>query len=142
MKTLSQWFQEYGESHRHPANVALHKVCVPAIQWSLLLMLYSVKMGPLNLAWIAFAGALIFYLRVDLRAAVFQAVVALAMIGSAAVLERQGVILLPFGAVVFVVAWIGQFIGHRIEGRQPSFLQDLQFLLIGPLWIAKGLFRQ
>jgi uncharacterized membrane protein YGL010W len=37
--------------------------------------------------------------------------------------------------IVFVVAWVGQFIGHKIEGRRPSFLTDVQYLLIGPAWL-------
>ena len=38
-------------------------------------------------------------------------------------------------AVIFVLAWIGQFIGHKIEGKKPSFLEDVKFLLIGPIWL-------
>jgi uncharacterized membrane protein YGL010W len=37
--------------------------------------------------------------------------------------------------VIFVIAWIGQFIGHKIEGKKPSFLDDVKFLLIGPIWL-------
>jgi uncharacterized membrane protein YGL010W len=44
--------------------------------------------------------------------------------------------------VLFVLAWVGQFIGHRIEGKRPSFFQDLQFLLIGPLWLLADLYRR
>ncbi len=51
--------------------------------------------------------------------------------------------LLPVGfkfwAALFVVAWIGQFIGHKIEGKKPSFFEDLQFLLIGPAWLADSI---
>lgn len=42
--------------------------------------------------------------------------------------------------VIFVVAWIGQFYGHKIEGKKPSFLKDIQFLLIGPAWVIKKIF--
>jgi len=35
----------------------------------------------------------------------------------------------------FVLAWIGQFVGHKIEGKKPSFFEDLKFLLIGPAWL-------
>ena len=38
---------------------------------------------------------------------------------------------------IFVIAWIGQFYGHKLEGKKPSFLKDLQFLLIGPAWVIK-----
>ena len=44
--------------------------------------------------------------------------------------------------VLFVSAWIGQFFGHKIEGKKPSFLKDLQFLLIGPAWLMVKLYRK
>jgi uncharacterized membrane protein YGL010W len=44
--------------------------------------------------------------------------------------------------VAFVLAWIGQFIGHAIEGKRPSFFKDAQFLMIGPLWLAADLYRR
>jgi uncharacterized membrane protein YGL010W len=44
--------------------------------------------------------------------------------------------------VIFVVGWIGQFIGHAIEGKRPSFMKDIQFLLIGPLWLLGHLYRK
>lgn len=43
---------------------------------------------------------------------------------------------------VFVVAWVAQFIGHRAEGRRPSFLTDLTYLLIGPAWVLAKLYRR
>jgi uncharacterized membrane protein YGL010W len=49
---------------------------------------------------------------------------------------------LPIALGIFVVAWIGQFIGHRIEGRKPSFFEDLRFLLIGPLFVLGFLYRR
>ena len=57
--------------------------------------------------------------------------------------SMSAIALLPLGfkawALIFVVAWIGQFIGHKIEGKKPSFFEDLQFLLIGPAWVANTL---
>ena len=47
--------------------------------------------------------------------------------------------LLLASAIIFIAAWVGQFWGHQIEGQKPSFLKDLQFLLIGPLWVVKKL---
>ena len=43
--------------------------------------------------------------------------------------------------VLFVIAWVGQFIGHNHEGKKPSFLKDLQFLMIGPAWTMSHLFK-
>ena len=44
--------------------------------------------------------------------------------------------------IIFVIAWIGQFIGHEIEGKKPSFLQDIQFLLIGPAWLLSFIYKK
>ena len=43
---------------------------------------------------------------------------------------------------LFVVGWIIQFVGHKIEGQKPSFFEDLQFLLIGPLWLLSDVYRR
>ena len=44
--------------------------------------------------------------------------------------------------IIFIIAWIGQFIGHKIEGKKPSFFQDIQFLLIGPAWLIGFIYRR
>jgi uncharacterized membrane protein YGL010W len=44
--------------------------------------------------------------------------------------------------VIFVIAWIGQFAGHALEGKRPSFFKDVQFLLIGPLWLVAAAYRR
>ena len=43
---------------------------------------------------------------------------------------------------VFILAWIGQFIGHKIEGKKPSFFEDIQFLLIGPAWLLSFIYKK
>ena len=43
---------------------------------------------------------------------------------------------------VFIFAWIGQFIGHKIEGKKPSFFEDIQFLLIGPAWLLSFIYKK
>jgi uncharacterized membrane protein YGL010W len=43
---------------------------------------------------------------------------------------------------LFAVAWVGQFVGHQIEGKKPSFLKDLQFLLVGPAWLLHFVYRK
>ena len=45
-------------------------------------------------------------------------------------------------AVAFVLAWLGQFIGHLIEGKKPSFFKDLMFLLIGPAWLMSFVYKK
>lgn len=137
----------YSEDHRHPGNVAIHHACVPLIVWSVVAALWCIPVAPgvgKPGLWAALAmvGALGYYFRLSRPIGVAALVLFVALGAVTDVLFRtlgaQG--LLSLAAVVFVLAWIAQFVGHRWEGRQPSFLTDLVYLLVGPIWlVAKAL---
>ena len=144
MKTIHEWLAEYGESHTHPSNVLIHKICVPAIMFSILGMLWTVPIGQSGLnAALAFVGlALIFYAKLSFKLClgmVLKAGVMLLLIWS---LQESQMPLLSICLGVFIVSWVFQFIGHKIEGKKPSFFQDLLFLLIGPLWTLQFLYKR
>lgn len=134
MKAINQWFDEYGESHVDPVNKMLHWICVPLITFSVLGVLWAIH--PV-VALLAVALALAFYLALSWRIAAAMLVVSILMLW---VLSMMTKVLVP-SLAIFVVAWIGQFIGHHIEGRKPSFFKDMQFLLIGPIWLLGFIFR-
>lgn len=136
-KSLQEWLVEYAESHQNPVNILLHKVCVPLIFWSLLGMLAGLDhwVGRLVLGVVCVVG-LVFYARLSLKIFALMVVVILLCERSYAALLQIGFPLFWVALLIFVIAWVGQFVGHSIEGRRPSFLQDLQFLLIGPLWVV------
>ncbi|AHI06621.1 hypothetical protein BDW_10605 [Bdellovibrio bacteriovorus W] len=140
MKTLDQWLSEYSQSHQNLTNQKIHKFCVPAIFFSILGMLWSIPAGALNIALIALGVVMPFYILLGKRA-LMLVLPQILIYGALLYAWEQS----PFKEQmfwaclgIFVVAWIGQFIGHKIEGKKPSFFKDLQFLLIGPLWIIKG----
>lgn len=150
MRTMRQWLDAYGESHRHPTNKTVHWICVPAILFSVLGLLWLVPvprfaepLGPwANWATLVLALAVIWYVVLSPPLALGMAFIAGLMLAAIQQLEPA----LPFPlwmlcVGVFVVAWIGQFIGHEIEGKKPSFFKDLQFLLIGPAWLLADLYR-
>jgi len=136
-RTIDLLLAQYAESHRHPTNELIHMVCVPVIVFSLLGILWSVH--PL-LALAASAAALYYYYRLSPPFAAGMLALALPMLALLALMPPMTV--LPLSIAVFVVAWIGQFIGHKIEGKKPSFLDDLRFLLIGPLFVLGFLYRR
>ena len=137
MRRIDGLFARYGESHRHPTNKAIHWVCVPLITWSLLAALWA--WTPVA-ACALIALALAFYLTLSVP-------ITFGMLGVAAVMiapfthVASGPLVLA-ALVVFVVAWIGQFIGHKIEGAKPSFFEDLKFLLVGPAWLLGFVYRR
>ncbi|MGJ9417148.1 DUF962 domain-containing protein [Massilia sp. CMS3.1] len=128
---------EYSESHRNPTNELIHFVCVPLIVFSLLGILWSLH--PV-LALAAVGGAMWYYLQLSKPFAIGMLAMSLLMLAILAAMPPMTV--LPLSIAVFVVSWIGQFIGHKIEGKKPSFLDDLRFLLIGPLFVLGFLYRR
>ena len=136
MRKIDELFGRYGESHRNPTNKAIHWICVPLITWSLLAALWA--WTPLA-ACALIALAIMFYVSLSLSIAIgMLALSGFIMLTLAAVTEH----LLAIAIVVFVIAWIGQFIGHKIEGRKPSFFEDIKFLLIGPAWLLGFAYRR
>ena len=43
---------------------------------------------------------------------------------------------------LFVVGCIFQFVGHKIEGKKPSFFEDIQYLMIGPAWLLSFIYNR
>lgn len=156
MKTVDQWLDEYGESHKNATNKAIHWVCIPVIMFSILGLLWVIptpavfkELLPYNiLNWgsIAMVLALVFYLRLSVPLFFgFVIVVAGLIAGNAALYQAVGQSALThvlISVAIFVVAWIFQFIGHNIEGKKPSFFKDLQFLLIGPAWLMHFIYKK
>lgn len=150
LKPVQAWLDEYGESHQDPTNKAVHWVCVPLIALSLIGMLWAlpVPAGFLNISPVLNWGVLfmmasvVYYFLLSPRLAV-------GMVGVMAVftvalywLDGLPTPLWMLCVGIFVLAWIGQFIGHLIEGKRPSFFQDLQFLMIGPMWLLSFVYQR
>ena len=144
MRTFDQWMSEYGVSHRNPTNRLIHKICVPLIMLSVVGLFFALPtpaafdgMAPyLNWSSLFIAACLCFYLTLNFRMFLGMLILTTFMWWISWKLEQAG-ILIPAMTVIFVVSWIAQFYGHKVEGRKPSFLQDMVFLLIGPLWVLQ-----
>lgn len=152
MKTAKQWFEEYSESHQNKTNQRIHFICVPLIYFSIIGLLYSIPNKILlellelkilfieNWAFIITLFVMLFYLRLNLkiylRMFVFNALCILFCM-----LLSQFTSVFYISLTIFIIAWIGQFYGHKLEGKKPSFVKDLQFLLIGPAWVFQKIFK-
>ncbi len=142
MKELSQWLSEYGESHQNPINQKIHKVAVPGIFLSVVGLIWSIPVIELyglrlNWVWVASVPVLVFYFRLSLSVFIMMLGFTLASISLIWSLELMQAPVLLVSLSLFAVLWLFQFIGHKIEGKKPSFFEDLQFLLIGPIWVFR-----
>lgn len=153
MKKLNDWYAEYAVSHQNETNQKIHFICVPVIFFSIIGLVMSIPASSLaavtnlnnpileNWATFPLVLMLIFYLRLSFKTFIqmllFSAVCLVGnyYLGTVTHLALTSLFL-------FVVAWIGQFYGHKIEGKKPSFLKDLQFLLIGPAWVFEKMSRK
>lgn len=150
-KTADEWFAEYEVCHRHQVNELIHWFCIPSIILSLFGLLWEVPVPDVfltispyaNWATIAALLAMTFYLRLSFPLSIGMLLVFGTVLFSIDSFDRA-----DWGSVrltslaIFVVAWIGQFIGHKLEGKKPAFFQDLQFLLISPAWLLGKLYRR
>ena len=137
MRTIDTLLAQYGGSHRNHVNEWVHIVCVPLIVFSLLGLLWSVHP---SVALLGSILALYYYYKLSRPFAAGMLAMLAAMLGL--LLLMPPLTILPASLALFVLAWIGQFIGHQIEGKKPSFLDDLRFLLVGPLFVLGFLYRR
>jgi uncharacterized membrane protein YGL010W len=128
---------KYSESHLNHTNEIIHFVCVPVIVFSLLGIIWWIH--PLAAVGVSVA-ALLYYVKLSPAFAVGMLLMSALMLGLLSLMPQPTV--LPLSIAIFVLAWIGQFIGHKIEGKKPSFFDDLRFLLIGPLFVLSFLYRR
>ena len=151
MRPIDQLLEDYGSSHLNATNKFIHWFCIPAIMFSLIALLFSIPFFTertliFNWGFVFLIFAWLYYLRLSLVMFFgFLVVGGLLLWGSAELYFALGADagkLAIYALAVFVVAWIGQFIGHKIEGKKPSFLKDVQFLLIGPAWLMHFIFRK
>lgn len=153
MKTLTQWFDEYAVCHQNETNKLIHYICVPTIFFSIVGLFMSIPSSFLvtmmpsgaaflgNWAFVILIFVSLFYFRLSLSLGIQMLVFSLICL-LANFYISQFLPLLWFSVTIFVLAWIGQFYGHKVEGKKPSFFKDLQFLLIGPAWVIANLFQK
>ena len=156
MKSINDWLEEYGESHQNKTNKLIHWICVPLIFWSIIALLSFIPNDMLQFSnnefisglshWgtILILTGLLFYLRLS-----FSIFLGMLFFSVGCLLDIYlgnkwlgSNFMLCSSGTIFIIAWAGQFIGHKIEGKKPSFFNDLQFLLIGPAWLLSFIYKK
>lgn len=155
MRKIDHLLEAYGESHQNATNKLVHWLCVPLIMFSLIGLIWNIPSDGVryllgqarnpyvNWGVLSLLLATLYYLRLSWSLFLGMLVISLGLAYGNMLLHQLGSsqhIMASLG--IFVVAWIGQFIGHHIEGKKPSFLKDIQFLLIGPAWLLHFLYKK
>ena len=150
MKTINQWLAEYGESHQDETNKSIHWICVPVIFFTIIGLFYGIKLPvhltatiQLNVAVLMVIVISVYYFSLSRTIWIGMLLFGVMCLGLCYVIENNFPIPLWLTCIIlFVLAWIGQFYGHKVEGKKPSFLKDLQFLLIGPMWLMSFVYKK
>ncbi|MES2526413.1 MAG: Mpo1-like protein [Bdellovibrionota bacterium] len=125
---------QYSTSHQNEKNQLIHFFCVPVIFFNVVALIYafvpSYVMGAIVLS------SLIFYFR-SMRSYLPHMIVLYGVVLGICAIFAGYQYFVPVNIGMFVVAWIGQFWGHKIEGKKPSFFEDIFFLLVGPAWVME-----
>ena len=149
-RTIDQWLEAYGESHQDPTNKLIHWICVPGIFLTIAGLLWTIpqpdfmSISPyINWATLTLIPIVLFYFRLSPAVAFGMGIFSLLCVGLVHWYAQNG----PVGLAetcwtAFILFWIMQFVGHKIEGKKPSFFEDLQFLLIGPAWVIGFTYRK
>jgi uncharacterized membrane protein YGL010W len=146
MRSATAWFDKYAESHQNPTNKAIHWLCIPLILVATLGLLQSIP-TPFDVAFLDWGAlfmivAMVFYASLSWTIFAGMLAVGVASLGINHAMAAAGLPLLEISVGVWVAAWIVQFVGHKIEGAKPSFLEDIQFLLVGPAWLLQFAFKK
>lgn len=133
-RRVDQLLAHYGESHQNPKNELIHFVAIPLIMLSLIGLLFALHPYA---AYFFMAASMVYYARLSI---IFLAAMGAWSAVTLALVHAMGEAAFPLSLAIFIAAWILQFIGHKLEGKKPSFFEDLQYLWVGPLFVLAKLF--
>jgi uncharacterized membrane protein YGL010W len=154
MRKIDQLLNEYGESHQNHTNKAIHWICVPLIFFSIVALIGSIPSGMVqrvlgegnyyaNWATMTLVVVTVYYVTLSIWLSVGMVLFSLlCLFVSKTIVQLDFAPLWAVALIVFTLAWIGQFYGHKVEGKKPSFFKDLQFLLIGPAWLMHFIYKK
>ena len=148
MNNVNEWNEEYAKYHKNKANKIIHWICIPLIMFSLLgllslMILFTINSVTISALWFFITFAIGYYIKLSKSLALGMTIISIFFIYIIELINlnfiNQKFEIFLF---IFIISWIGQFIGHKIEGKKPAFVKDLQFLLIGPLWLLSYIYEK
>jgi len=154
MRRIDELLSEYGESHQNSTNKAIHWICVPLIFFSIVGLVASIPSEGVqqwlgrdnpyaNWAAVILVVVLVYYVTLSIPLGVGMMFFSVLCLFVANFIARLNVAPLWLVClIIFALAWVGQFYGHKVEGKKPSFLKDVQFLLIGPAWLMHFVYKR
>lgn len=140
MREIERLINHYGESHQNKTNVWIHAIAVPSIYFVTIGLIWSIPMpefmAKFKVTWahILVIPMLYYYFKLSGPIGAAMTLLTISVFGGIKLLLIYGISVWQFSLALFVFMWILQFFGHQIEGKKPSFFEDIRYLLVGPAW--------
>ncbi|GLR70338.1 DUF962 domain-containing protein [Agaribacter marinus] len=140
MREVERLINRYSESHQNRTNVLIHAIAVPSIYFVTIGLVWLIPVpafiAAMNITWahILAVPVLMYYFKLSGAMGAAMTLLTIGVFVGLVALANAGINVLYFCIALFVFMWVIQFVGHKIEGKQPSFLEDLRYLLVGPMW--------
>jgi len=131
VSVLTRLLESYEKNHQNPVNEVIHMIAIPLIMFSILGMTAAFD---IFLEYILVGIVFFYYLKLSKTAALLMLVWLLIYLGLVVLLKPY---IIEISILLFAFGWILQFLGHFIEGKRPSFFEDLRYFLIGPLFVVQ-----
>ena len=131
MTVLTRLLESYEKNHQNPVNEVIHIIAIPMIMFSILGVTAAFD---IFLEYILVGIVFFYYLKLSKIAALLMLVWLLIYLGLVALLKPH---IIEISISLFIFGWVLQFLGHFIEGKRPSFFEDLRYFLIGPLFVVQ-----
>jgi uncharacterized membrane protein YGL010W len=154
MRRIDELLAEYGESHQNHTNKTIHWICVPLIFFSIIGLIVSIPSDSVqaflgegnpyaNWGTIVLSLVLIYYVTLSFPLSIGMLLFGVVCLFAANFIGHLRIApLWMISLIIFALAWVGQFYGHKVEGKKPSFFKDIQFLLIGPAWLMHFIYKR
>jgi len=140
MREIDRLLNNYGKSHRNKTNILIHAIAVPSIFFVTIGLIWSIPVpefiAKFNINWahILIVPTLYYYFKLSGPIGAAMTLLTILTFYGIKFLEAANISVWQFSLVLFVIMWALQFVGHKIEGKKPSFFEDMRYLLIGPAW--------
>jgi len=148
--TLDDWADRYGQLHPEGACSAAAWLSITVLVASLLGLLGSLPVpAPLqaqqlviNWATMLLMAAFVYYCMLSLRIAVAGLVYLAAAATPGIWLELRGLPVWPLALGTFIPAFVWQLEMTRRATGRVRVLRNLQYLMLGPVWLLRAVFRR
>lgn len=150
MRSADQWFDVYTATHEHPVNRLIHLVCAPLAAVSIVGLLWSLPVPgafpgispALNWGSTFVMAAIVYYFIISFTLGLGMIPVMLGLMIGIHWLDHQGPPLWAYSLALLLACLSAMLAGHAMEGQKARLVNDLQLVMLAPLFLLAGLYRR